>query len=377
VAAYVGDSNWMHGPLVLSRHPPEEWATLRARALAVLEPLRECWPVPHPALNVDLGEPVVVLPRGTQTAWHPRPFGGYLARMDEVESCLAHEKAASWAPTGIPEGAWKPTPARLVVDGPLYLVDFAARRDAVAESLRIDLAPGTYLVDVAEGVKPVRARTFTVLRLRSAAAPPEALATGPAPRVEPEPSWTVDAGARALAKGARFAESEGGPLLLVPGEALPSWRGIETDDYDRACACSEGGDPGSIQIGAIEAVVLATPDPAALLPVGDQVLIVRMEGADKPVDAIAAALATAADEARWRPTPIAVQIGASAVLYVIDSAEDGAALARRKRLPGSAARVELAAGAYRLESAGELRGVARDRGRVGEVMLTLHRLRRE
>ncbi len=339
---WIGDSNHAHGPLVLSAHDVAAWTKLRARAAKALTAHHLGTGDEAPVL-VDISGPALVLPGGCETAWHPRPWGGFFTRMLQLENVIAQDAGAKWKPDATPDLA--PTALRLAVKGPLHFVDFAMKHDAPGEpAIAIDLPPGDYLVDVADQVKPDRRRVFQVIRLRkdgveiAAAKPAKAKAKA---KADPD-AWLdtpATAASKKIAKGLKLAESEGAEILLVSG-----------DDYAK-------GKRG---------VVFGSPDPSGFIVDGPHVIVYRQLAADDKAQAVAAALAVPA--ARWKKTRKQLVVGKSRVLYLVDGDAAPADVLGKKRLGDDAVRIEVAPGTYALSSCGE----------VGSATMTLelHRLTR-
>ncbi|MBK9033417.1 MAG: hypothetical protein IPL61_19450 [Myxococcales bacterium] len=336
--SWIGDSNWMYGPLVLSGHDVAAWTKLRARATKALTPHHRGTGEEAPVL-LDIGGPVLVLPSGRETAWHPRPWGGFFTRMIDLENVVAQDAGAKWKPDATTDLA--PTALRLAVRGPLHFVDFATAHDAPAEgALAIELPPGDYLVDVANQVKPDRRRMFQVIRLRKDGV--EIAAAKPA-KAKPDPDAWLDAPATAtskkIAKGLKLAESEGAEILLVSG-----------DDYAK-------GKRG---------IVFDSPDPSGFIIDGPHIIIYRQLGADDRAQAVATALAV--PDKRWKKTRKRVVVGTSRALYLVDGDAEPADVLGKKRLGDDAVRLEVAPGTYALSSCGEVQSTT--------AILDLHRLTR-
>jgi len=324
---WIGDSIRTRGPLVLSAHDVAAWTKLRARAAMALAPHHRGTGAEPPVL-VDVSGPVLVLPGGCETAWHPRPWGGFFTRMIQLENVIAQDAGAKWKPDATPDAiaALTPTGLRLAVERGLHFVDFAMKHDAPDENaIAIDLPPGDYLVDVASEVKPDRRRVFQVIRLRKdgvevAAAPAKAKAKASAKAKTDPDAWLdtpATAASKKIAKGLKLAESEGAEIVLVSG-----------DDYAK-------GKRG---------VVFGSPDPSGFIVDGPHILIYRQLAADDPAQAVAGAL------------------------YLVDGDADPADVLRKKRLGDDAVRLEVAPGTYALSSCGEVSSAT--------ATLELHRLTR-
>lgn len=146
--------------------------------------------------------------------------------------------------------------------------------------------------------------------------------------------------------------STGGPLLLVPGEHLPLWGGVEppadgrrieaqfrfngpdepATDYDRACDVSMAGYVGLLDIGTGQGLVLGDDSnstawqPAAAASAGGNDtggLLIRWVYADREADIIAA-LAHVPQTA-WRDEGLVLSVGHEP-LYLLDAACPGSEL---------------------------------------------------
>jgi hypothetical protein len=351
----------MNGPLVLSSCLPAHWVKARNGKLYRFFKQHHIGKAQFedPVYFEDDGD-ALLLPTGTETAWHSRTWGGYLVRMIQLENVIAQEAAASWKPDGIQESAWKRTGIRLRVQKALYLVDLGIAHSALPKgSLKVKLSPGVYMVDVADDVHAEKGRIFQVIRLRAEDAVIPSVSKSHSPENEKEVPVT-SAHVR-LARSLKLAESEGGPILVISGDMLPCWRGDETDDYDRAC---NARDERRIKVTSGTGIIFASPDLTGFLQQGDNVIIYRQLGVDDPAQAIAMALAV--PERRWKKTKVTIHVGKSKTLYAIDSVLDGKILVKKKRLGDSATRIQIQSGKYRLETVGEIQ--------TAKNMFELHRL---
>lgn len=327
---WIGDSIHTRGPLVLSAHDVAAWTKLRARAATALAPHHHGNGAQAPVL-LDIGGPVLVMPGGCETAWHPRPWGGFFTRMIQLENVLAQDAGAKWKPDATPAAlaTLTPTGLRLAVERGLHFVDFAMKHDAPDEvTLAIDLPAGDYLVDVASEVKPDRRRVFQVIRLRRDGVELPAAALAPTKAKADPDAWMdtpATAASKKIAKGLKLAESEGAEILLVSG-----------DDYAK-------GKRG---------VVFGSPDPSGFIVAGPHILVYRQLAADDRAQAVAAALAV--PERRWKKTRKQVVVGKSRALYLVDGDADPADVLGKKRLGDDAVRLEVAPGTYALSSCGEV-----------------------
>lgn len=167
-----------------------------------------------------------------------------------------------------------------------------------------------------------------------------------------------------------WMSSNGGPLLLVPGEYLSSWRGIDpppdgrhieaqfrwagpdepATDYDRACDVT--GYVGLLDIGAGQGVVLGDePHSTAWRPLlaGDSDndlggLLIRCVYADSDDDDIIAALEHV-PQAAWQDEDLALDVGHEP-LYLLDAAYAGSDLEGDDHLT-----IHLPAGRYTIATA--------------------------
>ncbi len=179
-----------------------------------------------------------------------------------------------------------------------------------------------------------------------------------------------------LASLVTFAESEGGPLIIMSEAAAPSWNGVCDEDgtaiygsapcdYDRAC-----GDPFDvIEVGAAKALTLDTPDNGTFVPRPDGALIVRWVGADDAATLLSAALAV--PDCQFTETTSDLPHDGGKLL-MFDSAARGSALD-----PEHTASIELPAGVYAGRLCVEWQGnVEGDDGQPHEVMVQVLELRR-
>src|SRR6476659_8933280 len=108
----------------------------------------------------------------------------------------------------------------------------------------------------------------------------------------------LDPTATKLASSVTFADSEGGPLIVMSESLAPEWNGVFDDqgnaiygtspcDYDRACSVTFN----TVDIGDREALVLEEPNNSAFIPIEGGAMIVSWIGADDAATLITAALA--------------------------------------------------------------------------------------
>jgi hypothetical protein len=151
----------------------------------------------------------------------------------------------------------------------------------------------------------------------------------------------------------RWVVSTGGPLLLVPGEHLPSWGGVlpPTDgrrieaqfrfngqdepatDYDRACDVSMAGYLGQLDIGTGHGIVLGDEplatawQPAAAASNGDDDmggLLIRCVYANSYADVIEAL--EHVPQTAWQDEGLVLSVGHEPV-YLLDAASPASELA--------------------------------------------------
>jgi hypothetical protein len=179
-----------------------------------------------------------------------------------------------------------------------------------------------------------------------------------------------------LADTTTFADSEGGPLIVMSESNAAHWRGVfdaagtrifgqSPCDYDRACATSFG----LIDVGLGKALTLETPDNGAFIARPEGALIVRWIGADDAATLISAALALTEDAFT---DPVGDLDHEGGRLMMFDSALDGA------RLPDDrTAAIELPPGRYAVRLCVEWQGdVLGSDGAPHEVMVQALDLRR-
>lgn len=181
-----------------------------------------------------------------------------------------------------------------------------------------------------------------------------------------------------LAETLTFAESGGGPFLLLSESAITAWHGVEDAsgafiyesrpcDYDRAC---KADGHSLITVGNTQAFVLEAPDSSAFIPEPDGALIVRWIEADEAELLLTAALSTSEED--FELLGVTVPHDGSR-LRLFDSATPGRRVAAR----GEVAAIELPAGRYSVAELGESVVNVKDaKGTVHEVVLQALRLRR-
>jgi Immunity protein 21 len=185
----------------------------------------------------------------------------------------------------------------------------------------------------------------------------------------------LDPEAIRLSRLVTFAESKGGPLIVMSESAAPSWLGVYDStgnaifgkspcDYDRACAASVG----LIDVGQTQALTLETPDNSAFVPRPEGALIVRWVGADGADALISAALAVSDEQFTESVGDLAHDGGK---LLMFDSAARGTALDPRS------ASIDLPAGVYAVRLCTEWEGqVLGADGESQDVMVQVLELRR-
>jgi hypothetical protein len=186
----------------------------------------------------------------------------------------------------------------------------------------------------------------------------------------------LDPEAVRLSRIVTFADSEGGPLIVMSESAAPEWNGVfDPDgtaiygtapcDYDRACAASYG----LVDVGSTQALALETPDNGTFLPRPDGALIVRWVGADDASTLISAALGVTDDQFT---DPVGELPHDGGMLLMFDSAARGSALTA-----GRTASIELPAVIYGVRLSAEWQGsVVGDDGQPHDVMVQVLELRR-
>ncbi|WP_406738219.1 immunity 21 family protein [Streptomyces sp. NBC_00853] len=140
-----------------------------------------------------------------------------------------------------------------------------------------------------------------------------------------------------------WVESGGGPLVVVPAEALTRWEGADSEgpesDYDRACAVV--GFTGLLAVGPSHVLVLGDePSSTAFLPeYGAFVRWVAAESEAELLGSVGAAL----EDAAWEDGQV-WDVPGPVVLF--DAARPGSQVE-----PDNHARVDLAAGRYEVRAA--------------------------
>ncbi|MEU8923980.1 Imm21 family immunity protein [Kitasatospora sp. NPDC048545] len=94
-----------------------------------------------------------------------------------------------------------------------------------------------------------------------------------------------------------WIDSEGGPLVLVPGTVLGAWTGCAGSDYDRACGIDDH--IGLLDVGRTQALVLGD-EPASTTCLPEQGLLLRWVAAETE-EAVLAAVPRALRRAAWGP----------------------------------------------------------------------------
>lgn len=186
----------------------------------------------------------------------------------------------------------------------------------------------------------------------------------------------LDPEAVRLSQLVTFADSEGGPLIVMSESAAPSWHGAFDSagnaifgkapcDYDRACAESFG----LIDVGRMKALTLETPDNGGFVPRPEGALIVRWVGADGADTLISAALALSDDQLT---EPVGELPHDGGKLLMFDSATRGSALDPRRT-----ASIDVPAGVYAVRLCIEWQGpVLGVDGQPHDVMVQVLELRR-
>lgn len=120
-----------------------------------------------------------------------------------------------------------------------------------------------------------------------------------------------------------WVNSHGGPLIALEARLLPSWRGIDDGDYERACAIQ--GWFGTLPVADGAALVLGDePLMTTVVLRPDGLLFVRWHAAEDvdPVDRLLDDLACSAFTTTEHPTQSIAFADSSVVLF--DSTETGA-----------------------------------------------------
>ncbi|WP_091077874.1 Imm21 family immunity protein [Nonomuraea wenchangensis] len=146
-----------------------------------------------------------------------------------------------------------------------------------------------------------------------------------------------------------WAESSGGPLVLVAGKALNEWTGADGDDYELACAAE---DLALIPFGTDEMALVLWEEPARTTYLQRPRIFVQWVHADPGCD-VERVVSELGDVA-WEQGP-AMDVGGPMVL--LDAAVPGAEVQvnqARDTMDAQAISVEIEPGRYRLDS-GEIR----------------------
>src|SRR5690349_19897531 len=119
-----------------------------------------------------------------------------------------------------------------------------------------------------------------------------------------------------------YAETEGGPFILLPLELKKKWTGVgddddeSTSDYARTEQFGQG--IGVLDVGDGQALIFGTAEVTAFLPAGDGgVLIQRVYGDED--DDVVAATKHALASAEWKATGVKLNVG-KGKLALFDSA---------------------------------------------------------
>ncbi|WP_165959855.1 Imm21 family immunity protein [Nonomuraea longispora] len=146
-----------------------------------------------------------------------------------------------------------------------------------------------------------------------------------------------------------WAESSGGPLVLVAEKALNEWTGARGDDYELACAVD---DCGVIRFGAGEPALVFWDEPTSITYFQRLRMFVQWVYGDPDCD-VEQAVSDLGDVA-WEQGP-AMDFGGSMVL--LDAAVPGAEIQIdqvRGAMDAEAISVEIVPGRYRVDC-GEVR----------------------
>ncbi|WP_328789809.1 MULTISPECIES: Imm21 family immunity protein [unclassified Streptomyces] len=140
-----------------------------------------------------------------------------------------------------------------------------------------------------------------------------------------------------------WVESGGGPLVVVPAEALTRWEGADSEgpesDYDRACAVV--GFTGLLAVGPSHALVLGD-EPSSTVFLPEYGVFVRWLAAETEAELLGG-VGAALEDAAWEEGQV-WDVPGPVVLF--DSAWPGSEVE-----PDNHARVDLAAGRYEVRAA--------------------------
>jgi hypothetical protein len=192
---------------------------------------------------------------------------------------------------------------------------------------------------------------------------------------EPEapPALVVAKDVAKAAKALKFVETEGGPFVFMPARVAKQWWGVcneagdpvygeEPTHYDRACDAK--GSVPLLKVGDAKALVLRSPDPAALHALENGVLIVRWIGADHA----AAVLAPAVGPGKFKATRQKVESRGEPWL-LFDATRDG------RDVPAKlVAKVGVPKGTYAIEEMDEWSGTISLAGKTSDAMTSAIRL---
>ena len=366
-----GDYFWASGPIFLGSAALGRAAA--ARDAALLTALGQADEAP--AVRRLLGETALVFgPTNAPACWQPSETGGVLVRVRGHVPRAQRDTVLGLGPQHVSAGGFRLAALTVELTGEAerYFVEPWAGQPAkkIPAAIPVSLPAGRWEIDHAiVGEPPLSAELF---RFRPAGTPPpEATATATPPR---PPTVTLQSETKAAAKGLRFVETEGGPVLVLPVSALSQWRGIcddrgkpvfgeEPTDYDRAC---DARGP-ILSFAGVEALVL-DQESTAFYRASDTVsYLLRWIGADDGAHVLQAVLS--ADRRAWRTSRKIFTLASAGGVAIIDSAAYGPSL--RKPVRG-----DLDPGRYRIDTMTEFDGELIDGESRHGLMASALRLRR-
>lgn len=368
----LGAYYWASGPVCLGS--AKLAAAVQARDSKLLSALQAR--AATPGVYRLLGEATVVF--GGDNApcrWLQGPDGGVLVRAQGHVTPSQLDTVLGYTPEQVPAGGWTLAALKLTLTGAAErcFLDPWAQHAAKKPPppVAVSLAAGRWEIDHAVvGSPPLAAELFRFRRAGQVAVEPAEVKPTPGP-----PTLTLEPATQQAAHGLRFVESEGGPILVLPLAALPSWRGIcndrgqpvygeEPTDYDRACAAR-----GPIlKLAGVEALLL-DQESTAFFRASDEVsYLLRWIGADAGAHVLQAALS--APPSAWKSSRKTFTLASEGGVAIIDSAEYGPKLKRP-------ARGDLAPGRYRIDVMTEFCGEILDKGGRHGLMASALRLRKQ
>jgi beta-phosphoglucomutase-like phosphatase (HAD superfamily) len=191
---------------------------------------------------------------------------------------------------------------------PALLAPSPHRITQVVQALGVDPAECLFVTAAATGVEAARRAGITCVGYAGRPGTAERLASAGAHAIIDAMHELAHAIASTRTAHPAFpwVDSTGGPLVVVPGSALPQWRGTgayftansasdDWGDYGRACAVT--GNTGLIPVGDVQALVLAD-ESAATTYLADCRTFVRWIDARSEADLIRL-VPLAIESARW------------------------------------------------------------------------------